>query len=328
MMSIAKILVRAVATAALATTTTTTKMTTSNKKRIGAALLDLSGTLHVGKTVVEGAVDAVQRLRAAGIRVRFLTNTSKVSTQELRRQLVEMGFLQDSNDAEDDLQLQTSVLATRAYLLKHQLLRPYCLMEDASDLTGAGGISSNGPPPYDCVVVGLAPSKLNYENLNQAFRVLVDSSLDDNKDIDDKEKKQKPLIAIHKGKYQRDTDNLLSLGPGPFVSALEMAAGVEAVVMGKPSKEFFDSALFGDVPPSETVVVGDDVLTDVVGGIKNANIGYGVLVRTGKYRPGDEDALVNAVNLYESGDARTTICCDSIVEAVDYILEEGSYHSL
>lgn len=33
------------------------------------------------------------------------------------------------------------------------------------------------------------------------------------------------------------------MGPGPFISALEYATGKKAVVIGKPEKEFFQSAV-------------------------------------------------------------------------------------
>ena len=40
--------------------------------------------------------------------------------------------------------------------------------------------------------------------------------------------------------------------------------------------------------PTDVVMIGDDAECDVVGAIK-AGIGQGILVRTGKYRPGDEE---------------------------------------
>ena len=41
-----------------------------------AVLIDLAGVLHVGDQAIPGAVDALARLRAAGIPLRFLTNTT------------------------------------------------------------------------------------------------------------------------------------------------------------------------------------------------------------------------------------------------------------
>lgn len=117
------------------------------------------------------------------------------------------------------------------------------------------------------------------------------------------------MIAIHKGRYFSCGDGL-ALGPGPFVSALEFATGKTSVVVGKPEKTFFVSALEGlNVQPSECVMIGDDVLDDVEGALK-AGL-QGILVRTGKYRSGDE----------ERSSIPPTAVCDSFPEAVSYIID-------
>lgn len=58
-----------------------------------AALVDLSGTLHVGSTPLPGAVLALQRLREAGVAVRFVTNTTKQTVSELLETLQGLGFV-------------------------------------------------------------------------------------------------------------------------------------------------------------------------------------------------------------------------------------------
>lgn len=63
----------------------------------------------------------------------------------------------------------------------------------------------------NAVVVGLAPSQFTFPNLNKAFRLLVNGA---------------KLVAIHKGRYYKQKDGF-SLGPGPFVEALEYAADVK-----------------------------------------------------------------------------------------------------
>ena len=44
---------------------------------IKGALIDLNGTLHVADADIPGSVAALQRLRAAGVQCRFVTNTTK-----------------------------------------------------------------------------------------------------------------------------------------------------------------------------------------------------------------------------------------------------------
>lgn len=46
-----------------------------------ALLIDLSGTLHVSDTATPGAAAAIRRLREAGIALRWVSNTSKESSE-------------------------------------------------------------------------------------------------------------------------------------------------------------------------------------------------------------------------------------------------------
>uniref|UniRef100_H2YI82 Phospholysine phosphohistidine inorganic pyrophosphate phosphatase n=1 Tax=Ciona savignyi TaxID=51511 RepID=H2YI82_CIOSA len=62
---------------------------------------------------------------------------------------------------------------------------------------------------------------------------------------------------------------------------------VESIVIGKPQKIFFFvAALSMKCAPSECVMIGDDVRDDVGGAIEAGMMG--MLVRSGKYRAGDE----------------------------------------
>ena len=96
------------------------------------------------------------------------------------------------------------------------------------------------------------------------------------------------LVTLEKDRYWRDSDGL-SLGAGAFVAGLEYATGISAHLMGKPSPDFFRMALQGmDAEPGSTVMIGDDVDSDVGGAISSGLIG--VLVMTGKYTPETLDA--------------------------------------
>lgn len=260
--------------------------------QIRAVLIDLSGTLHVGDKPIAGAVDACRRLQSLGVPVKYLTNTSKTSSSALLKQLRDIGF---DNLAVPDGSIMTSTTAARNMLIRHKL-RPLCLVENVlmDDLTNVQTDSSDP----NCVLVGLAPNAFCYGRLNEAFRLLM--KLKDERDTghsnnDESGSPISPLIAIHRGKYLRDVDGELSLGPGGFVSCLEEAAGVEAITVGKPSKSFFQSAiaewLAQGIEPEEIAMIGDDAEQDVNGAIR-AGLGLGILVQTGKYRPGDEDRLL------------------------------------
>ena len=123
-------------------------------------------------------------------------------------------------------------------------------------------------------MVGDAGDHLRYAGINQAFRLL---------------KAGAPLLALGRNRYFKETDGL-SMDAGPFVAALEYAAGVSAELLGKPAPALFAAALrpLGCIP-AQAVMIGDDVEADVNGALA-AGLG-GILVRTGKFRPGDEMRL-------------------------------------
>lgn len=290
----------------------TTTTNAASTKTIKAVLIDLSGTLHIGDQPIPGAREALQRLRYSGRRVRFLTNTSAKSTAQLLEQL--NGPQLQLNIQKDEI--VTSVLATAAYVKKHQL-KPLCLMEDVSDLPfevqqlqPSKGQPAVSTASFDSVVVGLAPSQFHYQQLNAAFRILLQYPSN--------------LIAIHRGNYVRDAnDHELSLGPGAFVTALETASNCAvAKIMGKPSREFFASALWDDVAADEACMIGDDVSADINGAL-DVGMGIAILVQTGKYRKGDEEKA--KINSKKDGKDDSSLVtnfqvCPSFVEAVDYIL--------
>ena len=113
----------------------------------------------------------------------------------------------------------------------------------------------------------------SFQIMTQVFQLLVKSGGD--------------LYSLGKGKFYRE-DGELTLDVGPFTAALEFAIEKDAKVVGKPSADFFLTAL-SDIgcKPNEAVMIGDDIVGDV-GGAQGCEI-QGVLVRTGKYRPSDEN---------------------------------------
>ena len=77
------------------------------------------------------------------------------------------------------------------------------------------------------------------------------------------------------------------LDGGAYLAGLEEAADTRAVICGKPEKTYFDAglAMLG-VEADRAAMVGDDIVNDILGA-QAAGL-TGILVRTGKYRPGDD----------------------------------------
>ena len=89
-----------------------------------------------------------------------------------------------------------------------------------------------------------------------------------------------PLVAMQRNPWWPTLAGP-AMDAGGIVAALEFAAGVEAVVVGKPSAGIFEVALeLCGVEASAAVMVGDDLRSDLV---PAAAVGMATcLVRTGK----------------------------------------------
>lgn len=226
-------------------------------------LLDIAGVLYEGDKPVAGAVEAVADLRDGGVVLRFVTNTSRTPKRRVLEKLCGMGFEVAAHE------LFTAPMAARRWLEQHGK-KPFLLIHP--DLReDFDGMATDHP---DAVLLADAGNDLNYPNLDAAFALLMEGA---------------PLIAIGDNRYFHAGDRL-HLDAGPFVHALEYAAGVEAVIAGKPSADFFRQALAdADCPPEDALMVGDDVSADVQGAL-DAGL-QACLVQSGKYRPHDEDNL-------------------------------------
>jgi ribonucleotide monophosphatase NagD (HAD superfamily) len=101
-----------------------------------------------------------------------------------------------------------------------------------------------------------------------------------------------------------------SLDAGPFVVALEYACARRARLLGKPAPAVFLEALHSlGLVLAEIAMIGDDADSDMAGAMA---LGCrGILVRTGKYRPGDETRIIPAPD---------AVVAD-LTEAVAWLLE-------
>jgi HAD superfamily hydrolase (TIGR01458 family) len=206
-------------------------------------------------------VQAVADLRRRGP-VRFVTNTTSRPVDELAAHLRDLSLL------EDDAELVTPIVLARRLLPERG--------HDAGILIAPRSVRSayswftervDGP----AVLVGCEGHRLRIEELQPAVRTLLGGAT---------------LYALQRNRYFRKAGELVT-DLGPLVAFLAYAADVEPVTLGKPSSTLFDGlAADAGVGREDIVMVGDDAEFDV-----SAVVDLGmraVLVRTGKYRDGDE----------------------------------------
>ncbi len=231
-----------------------------------AILFDMDGVVYNSETLIPGAPEALAWVRSQGIPHLFVTNTTSRGRGVLRDKLERFGI----PAAEDDILTPCEAAAEHmrtggsAALFVPEKARPAfaalpCLPADAE--TGARW-----------VVAGDLGHGWDFATLNRAFRLLQSNP-------------EAELIALGMTRFWQAGDGL-RLDAGPYVAALEYATGRPAVVLGKPAAAFFHAATAKlGVAPEDTVMIGDDIVTDI-GGAHRAGL-HTALVRTGKFRPPD-----------------------------------------
>jgi HAD superfamily hydrolase (TIGR01458 family) len=225
-------------------------------------LVDLDGTLYVGDEAIPGAREALASLRAAGVPMRFLTNTTTRPRDVIVSKLVSMGLDIRADEILTAPRVAAEVLRQRGITRAYFLLKPAVLV----DFEGIEPVETDA----QAVVIGDMGEEFTYARLNHAFRLLLDGA---------------EFYALAENRMYRRADGMC-LDVGAFVRGLEYASRRSAVLLGKPAPAFFQTALATlDLLASEVVCIGDDLEGDVGGG-QGAGL-RGVLVRTGKFRAED-----------------------------------------
>eukprot|EP01135_Chromosphaera_perkinsii_P003051 Nk52_evm33s233 gene=Nk52_evmTU33s233 len=311
-------------------------------------LIDLSGTIHIEDQLIPGVQESLNQLQnhleqlqnytinTTGTtlrpfkhaRMRFVTNTTKQCRRSIVKKLKRVGL-------EIHCQQISSSLSTAAEWMRSQnLTRPFMLLtEDAKEEFDFAKKERKEKEEeeeneeedlYDSVLIGLAPEMFVYPVLDRAFSIL--------------QKGNKPLIAVHKGRFQAQADGKTHLGPGCFIAGLEFSTGRTAKVIGKPSVDFFRQSSRINVQQDEEgggtltipdgkenhldyecrgIMIGDDVRDDVHGAIR-AGL-EGILVRTGKYRCSDEKEKVEM----KTGQESCFHVHDDVTRAIQWIIEHN-----
>ena len=244
-----------------------------------AFLIDLDGTLYFKGEPCPGAIDVVNYLRQENYQLRFLTNTTAKTPKMLHAQMQALGF-----DIYED-EIFNATYACLQYLRAHAGASCHFMVDDAvKAFFKEIPIDDDAP---DFVVVGDYGAGFDFHALNHAFRLLMNGA---------------ELIALQKNLYWFSAEGMF-LDCGAFVTLLETAAGKTATVMGKPSETFFTIALESlQRSPSEAVIIGDDITSDIVGA-ENMKM-RSILVKTGKFKP----------NQLENPVAKPTWVLNSIAE--------------
>jgi HAD superfamily hydrolase (TIGR01458 family) len=227
-------------------------------------LLDLEGVLHQGDEPIPGVAAAIATLAASNVRIRYLTNTTTRPRRAIVDRLIRMGF---------DLRPEhvfTPGIAAAQLLQRRKLNRIHlaAAQELAEDFPNVEFVDEDP----EAIILGDLHLGFSWERLNILFQMIQRGA---------------KLVALHKNRYCRRGEQI-ALDLGPFVAALDYAAGTTADIVGKPSALFFELALDDLCLGAEDVaMVGDDIEADI-GGARPVGMTT-IQVRTGKFTTKDID---------------------------------------
>lgn len=211
-------------------------------------LLDLDGCVWVGDAATRDAPLALEALRAAGTRVAFVTNDTRSSAEEYVRKLWSLGFrasleevvtvggaLQHLLNERYDGRTTAYVIGTPA-ILRH--------VADAGLRVVNGTVHATSAD----VVVAAGHDGLVFEELRIATQALLAGA---------------DFVAAGRDRTFPMPDGMWP-ATGALVAALEYATGRQALTVGKPRPEIFETAL-DRLGAGRALVVGDRLDADLAG---------------------------------------------------------------
>jgi HAD superfamily hydrolase (TIGR01450 family) len=232
-----------------------------------AILLDLDGVLYRWPQQIAGAAGAVERLRAAGKRLAFVSNNSSRTPTQVAERLEAVGVRVDPTEIVTSALATADLLASRgvaaAFVVGDEGLRTALADVGIRVLEGSGDGA-------DVVVVGF--------DRDADYMLLKDASVLVGQGV--------PLVASNADASFPTADGEAWPGAGALLAAIETTTGVKGEVVGKPEAPVLRRALevAGGTRP---LVVGDRLDTDVAGA---ARLGWdSALVLTGSTRREDLD---------------------------------------
>ncbi|MDY0300574.1 MAG: HAD-IIA family hydrolase [Trichlorobacter sp.] len=211
-------------------------------------LCDMDGVIYRGNRLIDGADAFVQRLLHNKVKFLFLTNNSEQCPVDLVLKLEHLGIKGLSED-----NFITSAMAT-AIFLKNQKEKATIFALGgsglANELYNAGFSLTDKNPDY--VVVGKTPN-FNYQLLKKAVNLINGGAkfIGTNPDVID------PI------------ENGIEPACGTILSAITAATGKNPYIIGKPNALMMTIATKKlGVHADNTIMVGDRMDTDIVGGME------------------------------------------------------------
>ena len=221
-------------------------------------LIDMDGVIYRGSELIPGADGFIKRLIHEEIPFLFLTNNSRRTRRDVATNLSRMGI------PVEESHVFTCAIATARYLSHRKPNGTAFVIGEGGLLTALhkNGFSVVDKSP-DYVVVGESRT-VTLEMLETAVQMILDGAKFVATNLD-------PNCPTKHGTRP---------GCGATIAYLETATGIRAMSIGKPSPIMMrDARKELGLSTSETIMIGDTLETDILGGVQ---MGYRtILVLTG-----------------------------------------------
>lgn len=214
--------------------------------KIKALIIDFDGVLWRDNEPIGSLPEVFAAIQSGSWRFAFATNNSMFTPQHYQAKLEKFGVYLDHPI------IVTSALAV-AYALRHQF--------------------PNGGPVYIFGEEGLRSALQEAGFWHQEKDVIAVVAGLDRRLTYDKIRTAASLIRQGAAFYGTNPDKTfptpegLAPGAGSALAAIEAASGTAPIIVGKPSPILFEAARARlDALPQETLVIGDRLDTDILGG--------------------------------------------------------------
>jgi len=219
-------------------------------------LIDFDGVIRLGTKPAPDARKFLEYLSKKKIPSCIISNSTLLNGDGIKEWL-------NKNQLCSEISATTSVDAALNYVKEnYNRVSVYCNEEIKKKFSEF--IDDENP---EAVLVGDNGKNWNFEMLNEIFTKVYNGA---------------DLLAMHMNKYWYPDGKELMMDAGGFIKGIEYSSDIKAIIIGKPSPVYFQSALsmLGFSKNEEFVMIGDDLETDITGA-QNCG-GKGLLIYTGK----------------------------------------------
>mgnify|MGYP001061610772 FL=1 len=215
-------------------------------RKIKAVILDMDGVLWREAEPIGNLPEIFNKLKSLGIKVVLATNNATRTPRQYVEKLAGFGA------AILEEQIVNSSMAVAYQLLKRFPGGGAVYIVGESGLAEALAAAGFYQSETNCLaVIASMDRTINFEKLKQAT-LIVRSGV--------------PFYGTNPDKTYPTPLGLIP-GAGAIIGALEIACGQEAIIAGKPNPTLYEFALEKlGTTPADTLVVGDRLETDILGG--------------------------------------------------------------